>query len=333
MGSVGVPWSCADNFGVLARGADFTNVHLACLIAGVQKAGLDVHDVSLTSGSGDLLGCEVSPATTYFTGTGKRISRIRSVARTVSSRRPISGRAIEVVSGHASSVTLSNRGALSLLDSSFKFARRRFGFPESRGQLCVWNKEHLEEFSVFSAVIGVFAGLMFVSVRMHRKRASRSRFVKDVASWLRKLGRVSEWTMFKSSSRSIGARSRARRSIVPEAGLECSSSDDDVSRADFPVVSLQLLDPSGWTLTAHGGFFREENIVVLEARSILYPVRYAENCYPRGRLLIVSDNLALVLALCKGRSKFSTLLQSCVGSLRLVSEQVLSYRTGGYRQS
>ena len=34
-----------------------------------------------------------------------------------------------------------------------------------------------------------------------------------------------------------------------------------------------------------------------EARSILYAVRYAEHSYPLVRLLILSDSLALVLAL------------------------------------
>ena len=58
------------------------------------------------------------------------------------------------------------------------------------------------------------------------------------------VGRVSERTSFKRSSRSIRARSRALRSIALESGLGCSSSDEDVmslaqgeSRADFPEVS------------------------------------------------------------------------------------------------
>ena len=79
------------------------------------------------------------------------------------------------------------------------------------------------------------------------------------------VGRVTERTRFKSSSRSIGARSRALRSIAPDAVLECSSSDEDEvslarreSRADFSEVSLQLLDPSESKLAACGGFFREE---------------------------------------------------------------------------
>ena len=44
MGSPGFRWSFADNLRVLARGANCTHVHLARLIAGVQKTGLDVHD-------------------------------------------------------------------------------------------------------------------------------------------------------------------------------------------------------------------------------------------------------------------------------------------------
>ena len=39
-----------------------TGVHLARLIAGVQKASLDVHDISVANGSADVLVCEVSPS-------------------------------------------------------------------------------------------------------------------------------------------------------------------------------------------------------------------------------------------------------------------------------
>ena len=39
--------------------------------------------------------------------------------------------------------------------------------------------------------------------------------------------RVSERTRFKTSSKTIRARTRALRSIAPEVSLECSSSDED----------------------------------------------------------------------------------------------------------
>ena len=101
-------------------------VHFARSSAGVQKACLDVHDISLASGSAYVLGYEVSPANACCSEMCTRISRIRSVARTVSSRRRISGRAMELVNGHESFLALSNRGALLILDASFKFARASY---------------------------------------------------------------------------------------------------------------------------------------------------------------------------------------------------------------
>ena len=99
LGSVGFHWSYADNGG-LARGADCTNVHLARLTAGVQRAGLYVHDISLASGSADVLGYEVSLATAYCSGWGKRMSRIRSVTCAV------------FAPSYQRSGALTNRGAL-----------------------------------------------------------------------------------------------------------------------------------------------------------------------------------------------------------------------------
>ena len=99
-------------------------------------------------------------------------------------------------------------------------------------------------------------------------------------------------------------------------------------------VSLQLVNPSEWRLAACCGFFRDESIIILEARSILYAVRFAESCCPLGRLLILSDTLALVLALCEGRSTFFYVAFSRASYLlRLASVQVWSYLSGGNRQS
>ena len=149
MGSLCFRWSYADNFWVLARVENCTNFHLARLIAGVQKASLDVHDISPASGSADVLDCEGSPANTHCSGTGKRISRILPAARTVSSRRRISGWALGLVNGHESLFALSNVGALSILDASFNFAQTSYSVPGGSwstshivlshvSNLCVW---------------------------------------------------------------------------------------------------------------------------------------------------------------------------------------------------
>ena len=60
------------------------------------------------------------------TRVGKRLTRSRSVACTVVSRRSICGRAMELVNGHESFLAPSTRGAHSILDSSFNFARASY---------------------------------------------------------------------------------------------------------------------------------------------------------------------------------------------------------------
>ena len=55
MRSLAFRWSYADNVGVLARGANSTNVHLARFIAIVERADLDVHEEIHTSEGADVL--------------------------------------------------------------------------------------------------------------------------------------------------------------------------------------------------------------------------------------------------------------------------------------
>ena len=99
---------------------------------------------------------------------------------------------------------------------------------------------------------------------------------------------------------------------------------------DGRVERLQLLDPSRWRLVAYGRFYREEKLVILKARSILHAVQFAESTYPLGRLLVLSDNLALVLPFCKGRSNNFTLFSVVHRFFASGFRAVLSHRSGGY---
>ena len=100
-----------------------TNVHLARLIASVTRAGLDVHDTCTLPAEVQMFSIMMCDQPTRIeVERGERIARIRSVAWTIFARRRVSGRAMELVNGHESFLALSNRGALSILHASFKFA-------------------------------------------------------------------------------------------------------------------------------------------------------------------------------------------------------------------
>ena len=57
-------------------------------------------------------------------------------------------------------------------------------------------------------------------------------------------------------------------------------------------------------------------VVSFATRSILYTVRHAESDYPPGRFLFFSENLALVLAICKLRSNIFYTAFSHASNLR-----------------
>ena len=83
---------------------------------------------------------------------------------------------------------------------------RLIWFQESHGQPCVRNRRAFwGEHHVSSAVIGVFAGLMSTDASEKGFAFAVREGCRELAS---KVGRVSERTRFKRSSRSIRARSR-----------------------------------------------------------------------------------------------------------------------------
>ena len=55
--------------------------------------------------------------------------------------------------------------------------------------------------------------------------------------------------------------------------------------SDLQPMKNKTFHPSEWRLVADGVFFRVENVIGLEARSIMYTVRYAVSRYPPRRLL------------------------------------------------
>ena len=166
---------------------------------------------------------------------------------------------------------------------------------------------------------------------MRQKKRSPSQFVKDVVSLPRKLV-ASPTGQGSREAQGPSVPGRVRSSPSPDVDLGSSGSDaNEVSparkecRADFPEVST--FESHGMEIGGVRWFLPRRKITILEARSIFYAVQYAERNHPPGRLLILSDNLALVPALWKRRSSFVHCFQSCVVSL------ALSHLVGGYRQN
>ena len=121
--------------------------------------------------------------------------------------------------------------------------------------------------------------------------------------------------------------------IQDQTRMNCRLPKERVART-FWVCRLQLLDPSEWKLVAYGGFIRDENIIVLEARSFFVCCQLCRDLFSAWTPL---ESFLTTLRWCwRSASDAQICLhccQSCVRPLRLASGQVLSYRSGGYRQS
>ena len=112
---------------------------------------------------------------------------------------------------------------------------------------------------------------MSASVRMRQKKVSHSRFMKDVVSWLRKFAAFRREKSIEAPGPSVPGRVR---SVAPDVDLESSGSDEnEVSLLPEGRVALDSLrfrhnlkicGNGDWRRTVV--FFREENIIVLEAR-------------------------------------------------------------------
>ena len=180
-------------------------------------------------------------------------------------------------------------------------------FQESHGQLTErTEKRTFGGFSVFSAVIGVFSGLMSASVRMHRKRASRSRFVEDVASWLRR------WAVSQSGH---GSREGPGPSVPGR--VRCAPSRQMLFWSFQVRTRMTCCLPEGRVARTSGkclyNFWIPQNgdwrrLVVSFARRTSEFSKHVPSCMLSdmqrrekssvGHFLILPDNLALVLALC-----------------------------------
>ena len=118
-------------------------------------------------------------------------------------------------------------------------------------------------------------------------------------------GRVLERFRFRSPAGS----ERAPEHAFQQLGLTDSASENEFSEMEFEGVSdffeicAEMLSVYAWRLVDYGRFVRDEDISLLEARSVLGLVQCACERRRNVRIRFLLENLALVLPLTKRRSR------------------------------
>ena len=159
---------------------------------------------------------------------------------------------------------------------------------------------------------------------VYQSDASLTGFGVKVAQWplaeVRRAGRVSERSRF----RRVGPHT-ARESALIAAGLECDGQgrwytmeapeekevmDDWEVDETFEEIPAAGLKESLWRTVLSGAWKYEEEILELEGRALVKGMQRLA-CQPAGhhhRQLLLADNMSVVLAFSRGRSKNFNLL-------------------------
>ena len=142
-----IRYNYVDNFGAVGLGSNLTNSITDSIAAHFASCGLPVHELEVASSSLPVLGVQVNADLSKCGPTLKRLWRVRDAARAVAGRRTVSGRALEMLLGHETFLSLAVRAGLSIFHASYKFVHHSYLVAKP-----LWNSVREEQIA--------FAGLL-----------------------------------------------------------------------------------------------------------------------------------------------------------------------------
>ena len=309
-----------DNLGVLHQDLSLVKKAMAELQDAFNSRGLLLHTTDISEGATLALGCIVEGEKFRSRINPVRLWRLYKAISGLLHRGRCSGQVMEIFVGHLTFVGLMWRGSLSILHTVYKFIHRHYN-------------EVAKLWSSVAEELKCFQGVLFLLVQDWSRQwntlvsssdASLTGYGVCHAVWDRRqvadTGRVLERSRFKRSS-----GHSARESALHAAGFSFQKgkwektigSIDSLKAAgwelqqDFPEVPSAGLRRELWQPKMWGIWKFHENILVLEARTVLLSLkRIALTTFGHDlRQLFLCDNMAVVLSFERCRSKNFKLLK------------------------
>ena len=318
-----------DNFAVLGscRKSVQSKRDRICTVLRDQM-GLPVHELSDAEPAGTFIGLEFSEGR-IFRIKKNRLHRLRSAISCVLRRGRASGDVIRIITGHITFACLIRRESLAFLHAVYAFAQKNIGrvsrlWPSVRRELeCISSilpLLHVDICQAWSSHVSAS------DASLYGLGCCEKLVDPDIVG---SIGRCSERWRY-----TVDAHVRARSSAL--AGTDPNLPDDPDPDAldklergifehtrDFAEVPEAVYGPDNWTTFYAARVRGSHGILLLEARalvaSIKHQLRRTSNF--NKRLLFIVDNLALCLAMCKGRSSAAPLIHALrqIACLFLVS--------------
>ena len=287
-----------------------------------ESENLVLHPGLVSTGSTQALGCDLRGDLLASRVTPERYHKLRPAIGGLLARKKVSGRLLEVVSGHATFVGLTCRPVLSVFNTVYRYIRSHYERPAT-----LWPTVRQE--------LQAFRGLMvFLHADWGRpwnpyvsaSDASLQGFGVISAIWSRdgvaKVGRNLESSRFRKE----GCHS-AREAALTAAGFVRDEvtqlwragwidSEDYLQKKgwglskSFKEVPSDLLQADLWTPRLWGKWQYEAGILELEARALVKSLRrIALSTFGHDiRQLLLTDNMSVCLAFDRSRARNHSLL-------------------------
>ena len=293
-----------DNLGLCGCEKKEVESDLGVVVTALESKGLLTHELSVDTTASPL--GVVFDGKKHFTAlTAKRYWRVCQAAKFALSRRAVPGWVWEVLLGHFTFCGLVRRDLLSGFHTIYKFIRRHYN-----QRVPLWPSAR-EEVLHFAGAL-VFARTEWSlqwSPHVTATDASLYGFGICTARWPRgevaKAGRVLERSRFKAvlPGEKPGARESFFAANAEHFDLTTLDLPDSATLRedpDFPELDAGLLTKDLFTPQAAGRFYRPEDILVLEARTLTRGLEVSVSVakLQNARVLFLVDNMSVCVCVC-----------------------------------
>ena len=277
-----------------------------------DASGLETREESEACVPTETPGIELDGTRMRARCTSSRFRRVCKTLEWVLGRRRISGKALEIIIGHCTCVSLLNRYSLSMFDAVCKFIRCHYN-----SNSYIWKSVREELLSSKSIMILLESDwkLSWNSTLVCTDACSSgygvvlSQASPDLIS---KVGRVKVRARFKSTTITRACERALSKPWSPSEELECPFEELIEVDEDSPEVPSHILTGNVWEVVDVAAFERQDKIHALEARAVVPGVikMIDRGDWKQCRALLLSDNVATVLSMCCSRARdYKLLLQ------------------------
>ena len=295
----------------------------------LNQRGLPTHDVEDDIG-GETLGWKFSDTAAQVTMTPRRLWKLRLGVLELLSQGWATGQLVEKLLGHLTFASLLRRELLSCFQATYVFVKKCY-HVHSR----LW-PQVVRELKWACSLLPLVSRNMAAPWSPQVLATDASHWGRGVAKMtstqeqVRAQARIQDrWRFTSDQERLLLSGHEADDVMHALSDVGEGQSQHDMLSLPVPELDVEFLN-SEWTRVESRAWDRQEHIVTLEGRALVWAVQHLARSVNNHekRHLLLSDSMSCVLALTKGRGGSSGMNRICrqIAALSLACDFQLHYR-------